>query len=174
VISCCQDQRAGLRTSLDILGWLWWVASVLVTGGPVADLVLDLRLGVDAVPDRLADDRHLFPEVRLVNCRKLEANQNQGVRGLFHQLNQGTRRRCGWLREVVQTVGRRRGEGVWRRQHFKAVTAVDAGRPRFCGADLREVDRCWRGSNGRVCALVLSAAWCWGVPRTPGCSSSEW
>jgi hypothetical protein len=71
--------------------------------GPVADLVLDLQRGVDAVPDRLAGDRHLFPEVRLVNCRKLEANQ--GVRRLFHKLNQGTRRRCGWLRVVVQTVG---------------------------------------------------------------------
>jgi hypothetical protein len=139
---------------MDILGWLWWVASMLVTGIP--SLIWFLICGWVLTLFQIALlGSSSFPEVRLANCRKLEANQ--GVRRLFHQLNQGTRRRCGWLHVVVQTVG------VVEVKEFGDVNMSKG--PIFCGADLREVDRCLRGSNERVCALVLSVAWCWRVPR---------
>jgi hypothetical protein len=68
---------------MDILGWLRWVASTLVTG--VLSLMWFLISGWVSTC-----------------CLRGRADRERGP-----------------------------GEGVWRRQHFNAVTAVDSGRPDF-------------------------------------------
>ena len=99
--SCCQEWRTGQHGH----PWMVVVAGFhAVHRHPVADLVLDQRLGVDAPADRVAGDRHLLPEVRLAAsaCGNLEAKP--GIRGFFRRAGSGRATQMPLSREVVQTV----------------------------------------------------------------------
>src|SRR5262245_34653539 len=103
---------------------------------PVAALVLDQGLGIDALAERVAGDRHLLPEVRLAESASGNLEAKPGIRGLFLELDQGARHGCLGARDRSDGA-RDQGEGVRRRQYFDAVVAADACRLDPGGTDVR-------------------------------------